>query len=306
MLAGKLTDRGHQARFEDAQERLTTYERECGERYDAAQEAARKLAELEREVERVNGLAKGLADGLEQSEIEQQVSADVVFLTEECARADRAVQDMDQRLDVFNQEIAQAEAQGDPAIALAVGRDYLDRLHQLDEALADAQRLLRAASLHTLTSVRGGVKQELRSLLTAITDDLTLRIEVDEQLRPQLVGDLTSPGDIIRGPHSTVDESTVFTRVALGRVLAEGREPGPLLLDDVTSSADEQRIRRLLEQCAQLARFRQVVVFAHDPTTRDWAIDRSAIDRRVHLHLVQSVDAEVGYHQPPASAARLF
>jgi hypothetical protein len=79
--------------------------------------------------------------------------------------------------------------------------------------------------------------------------------------------------------------------VALGEQLSRRRLYGPLLLDDVTSSADGPRVNGLLDLLYRFAQVRQVVVFAHEESVAHWAMSMMRRHQNVHLCRLTAVDS---------------
>ncbi|HEX5997713.1 MAG TPA: hypothetical protein VFY84_21445, partial [Jiangellales bacterium] len=99
------------------------------------------------------------------------------------------------------------------------------------------------------------------------------------------------------------DQSTVLKRIALSRNLTRTGVI-PIFLDDVTSRMDEDRTKNLLRALRYLARARQVVVFAHDPTTRDWALRAADQDGPISVLETTGVDQPVRQLTPINSVTR--
>src|SRR5262249_16708654 len=108
-----------------------------------------------------------------------------------------------------------------------------------------------------------------------VTVDTHFRIRISDPAQPSL--------DPMRGARSTRDQTYLSARVALGEQLSRRRLYGPLLLDDVTSSADGPRVNGLLDLLYRFAQVRQVVVFAHEETLADWAMLRKSGATRANL-----------------------
>jgi uncharacterized protein YhaN len=100
--------------------------------------------------------------------------------------------------------------------------------------------------------------------------------------------------------YGLADQSTVLTRVALSRHLADDLA-GPLFLDDVTSRIDEDRATNLLEALRHVARTRQVVVFSHHRATRDWALEAAGHDPSIAVLETTGVDQPVRRLSPSSS-----
>jgi hypothetical protein len=136
------------------------------------------------------------------------------------------------------------------------------------------------------------INVHLEDYLADVTADLNLHVTVDEGLHI-LVGEVADGlGRPVRESHSTVEQSYLFTRIALGRHLTNNRELGPLLLDDITSNADPDRVRRVLNLLRIIAQRRQVVVFSHDGATAQWFNETADADNpRLHMITLRRVRA---------------
>jgi len=69
----------------------------------------------------------------------------------------------------------------------------------------------------------------------------------------------------------TVEQVYLLVRVALAERLVRPGESCPLLLDDVTVHADQDRTRRLLDTLLSVAERHQVVLFTQQEQVRQWA-----------------------------------
>jgi len=69
----------------------------------------------------------------------------------------------------------------------------------------------------------------------------------------------------------TVEQVYLLLRVALAERLVRPGESCPLLLDDVTVHADQERARRLLDVLLAVAERHQVVLFTQQEQVREWA-----------------------------------
>jgi uncharacterized protein YhaN len=94
----------------------------------------------------------------------------------------------------------------------------------------------------------------------------------------------------MRGARSTREQTYLSARVALGEHLSRRRRFGPLILDDVTSSADTPRVHGLLDLLYRFAQVRQVIVFAHEEAVADWATRMMTTHSNVHLSRLTTTD----------------
>ena len=170
---------------------------------------------------------------------------------------------------------------------LSAAKALVERLRRLEQVLTTAALLLGQARTEARERARHGIQQQLRGILPDLTEEAGHQVEVAENLEVRLV---RRDGKVVPGPRSTVDEYGVLARVALGYDLIGDHDRPPLLLDDVTSTGDPGRTRRLLDRLYQSAANQQIVVFAHDPVARNWARERRDTHPRLHLHDITSVD----------------
>jgi len=71
-------------------------------------------------------------------------------------------------------------------------------------------------------------------------------------------------------------------------------------VDDITSSADTERIRRLLAIMRRIASQRQMVVFAHQSQVRGWAQKRIGKDPGIRLIRLTSIAEDPRQMSPRA------
>jgi energy-coupling factor transporter ATP-binding protein EcfA2 len=297
-LARSLTGRDHPTTMDNVEQRYREY----------LDEVARRGAEhdrngaVEQELADARATAAELSEGLDQRDInEYWYTADLAPYVDNVTDLNQKVADAEAGLAAVTAEVDRMRAAGDPEGQLRRAKARRERLLALDATLHQTEQLLRSALTRAFADAQAGVQRELRVLLPTLTAERSLEVKVDAFLRVHLGGAAQRQGERTRGPHSTVDEAAVLARVAIGGYLADGGELGPLLLDDVTSGADEGRVHRLLELLTRLADRRQVVLFAHDPTTRDWAkarIGTGGPHPRLHLHLASTPDDPVELYQP--------
>jgi energy-coupling factor transporter ATP-binding protein EcfA2 len=295
-LAEELHRRGHPTSADRVEEELAEYEAECARRGD---EEARRTDEVEdkrRRMEAARQRATSLSAGLNQYEIQAQSGANVADLRSEHERIREELARAEGEYAAVTAGLEDVLATRDPEEEHATAVAERDRLVALDRVLVATARALNAARAREFENVRRGMEEQLYELMPTITDGAN-EIRVDEQLQFHLGKPGRGRGGRTRGSHSQVDGSAVFARVALGRHLAGIRTPVPLLLDDVTSGADEDRLFRILDRLHMIAQQRQVVVFAHDPTTTVWARQQIENGRRIHLIRLRRPDVAPESHR---------
>lgn len=204
---------------------------------------------------------------------------------EELARARDTFADVVQKqLDLARAELLLAEGANETAIRNAVG---VPSVLEARGGLADAEQtvsalrrgaltlertvaFLRNATDDRRTEVRHRLSERTRRGLADITGYPEHHFDIDEHFEV-VVG---TPGDMQqadRRSHGMAEQARLIQRAELGALLAYDGATGPLLLDDVTSPADPDRVPGILDALRRIARRRQVVVFAHDQATRSWA-----------------------------------
>jgi uncharacterized protein YhaN len=100
----------------------------------------------------------------------------------------------------------------------------------------------------------------------AAVDPATLQVRVCGEDRNWRYADRLSIG--------TAEQVYLLLRVALAQHLTTTRESCPLLLDDVTVQADDERTREILELMLRLSHDRQIILFAQEPVVAEWARER--------------------------------
>lgn len=146
------------------------------------------------------------------------------------------------------------------------------RLQRLDGLAVQTDQFLRAArdavhrdiapgiaeaTKHHLATVSGGRYKELR----VNPDDLSVQVQLaDGSWR---LADRLS--------HGTAEQIYLLVRAAIAEIVAPDAEPCPLILDDVTVHADDERTDAMLDVLDELALTRQVIMFSQEASVLDWA-----------------------------------
>jgi DNA repair ATPase RecN len=217
--------------------------------------------------------------------------------------AQQALADADRRLAESEDARVAHVPLADARAAVARAEQHADRLRLLDRTLDTAYNQLEFARTAILDRVTQGIRDNLRLLLPELTRDRDLTIDVDRHLG-LLVGETgRPPRQPEQNSHSTAELSMVLARLALVRHLTDGKLDVPLLLDDVTSNADGERVHRVLGLLRRFAEQCQVVVFAHENAAREWAERHRTADPRISLHRLTGVDDDPVAEPPPAERA---
>lgn len=192
------------------------------------------------------------------------------------------------------QLLAEALTDGPTEATLAAAERRKVRLEALLEVLNETAECLGRAKITAFREAARGINDRLDEDMKAITDNDNVTVHVDKDLNIVVAEAGQRGRGRGAGSNSTLRLAYLFTRVALGRHLARDRHlpSPPLLLDDISSNADADRLQRVLDHLLDIARNRQVVVFAHDELTLLWARRQRARGQRVHLvHLTDVGDA---------------
>lgn len=197
---------------------------------------------------------------------------------------------------------AAARAEGELAATLAT----LPDVAAAEEALTDAVdelasvRLLERTLAETsrlLADAQDKVQRDLAPILTATL--VRWLPEVTSGRYVDAMVDLDTLDVSVCGPnrrwrraaalsHGTAEQVHLVLRAALVEHLTAGYDRCPLLLDDVTVHADDERTLAILQLVHRLSEDRQVVLFAQERLVGEWAATavRPDRDRLVRLAVV--------------------
>jgi hypothetical protein len=168
-----------------------------------------------------------------------------------------SVAEAEERLAAAEAELARLrEAQR----TLTLTRDFLARAQQ--RVHRDIAPVLARTLTERLPEVTAG------RYLEALVDPATLQVQVCGPDGRWRSADRLSVG--------TAEQIYLLLRIALASHLTAPAETCPLLLDDVTVQADEQRTIAILELLLAEAGSRQIVLFAQEPLVATWAAQRLA------------------------------
>ncbi len=247
-------------------------------RWNERQEADAALAALDRQLDEARR---------RQQEADDVLVAGLDFSRgdSEAARAGRAVEELDGRIEALTRQRAELEgrgrAGGDPVAleseALAA-RARLASLQEEYDALALAIETLAEAD----SELQGRFSPEL-SRRTAehfrfLTDGRYDAIELARDLsaRVQPAGEVVSRGtDSLSA--GTADQLYLALRLAVCELALPQDDPCPMILDDALVNFDEQRLVRALELIRSIAGRRQVLLFTcHEREARYFENDPAA------------------------------
>jgi recombinational DNA repair ATPase RecF len=213
----------------------------------------------------------------------EAVDVDEVSAAEGRAQAEeQAVRDDASRLVA----VADAEEARDAARAEAV------RLRELDAVLTHTRRHLVQAQDDLYQAIAPDLVAAVRRDLAAVT----LGRYTDVAVHPgSLAVQVRSGNGPLRDANQlsvgAAEQVYLLLRVALAAWRVKEGETCPLLLDDVTVHADEQRKEQMLSVLLTVAEHRQVVLFTQEEQVRQWA--RAHLDGTRHvLRELQTVPSD--------------
>ena len=244
----------------------------------AAGRQTEALASVRRELQDVLVAARGRpdlpADELRaelRAELDRQSSAlhrartRATALLTEAASAEGAVRQRAESLP----SVAEAEER------LQTAEAAVDRLRELQRTLDLTRGYLARAQEQVHRSIAPVLAESLSAALPGITAGRYVEALVDPAtLQVRVCGADRRWRDADRLSVGTAEQVYLLLRLALAEHLAVPGEPCPLLLDDVTVQADEQRTTAILEMLLEASYHRQVVIFAQEPLVAAWAQQR--------------------------------
>lgn len=165
--------------------------------------------------------------------------------------------------------------------AEAQAEQELDRVTDLATTLTLTRTFLTAAQERVHRDIAPVLAKTLREWLPTITsgryldatvDPGTLQVRVSGAERHWRYASHLSTG--------TAEQVYLLLRVALAQRLSTTKETCPLLLDDVTVQADQERTGHVLDLLLRLSADRQIILFAQEPEVAEWARLHLADDPR--------------------------
>ena len=161
--------------------------------------------------------------------------------------------------------------------AAAEAEAELARVTELAATLEYTHDFLAKAQEQVHRDIAPNLGATLRSWLPDVTGGRYIDASVDPAT---LEVNVTGPGRHWRAADrlsvGTSEQVYLLLRVALAQHLTTTSERCPLLLDDVTVQADDERARQILDLLLRLSEDRQVVLFAQEATVAAWATENLA------------------------------
>jgi len=156
--------------------------------------------------------------------------------------------------------------------AVAAADEELNRVNELAMTLTLTHEFLSTAQEQVHRDIAPVLAKTLRSWLPGVTGGRYIDASVDPATLQVMV---TGPGRRWRAADrlsvGTAEQVYLLLRVALAQHLTTTNEACPLLLDDVTVQADDERAKQVLDLLLRLSEHRQVVLFAQESTVAAWA-----------------------------------
>jgi exonuclease SbcC len=164
-------------------------------------------------------------------------------------------------------DVAEAEE------ALQRAEEGLARVQRLDAALAKTAELLVQAQERVHRDIAPVLATAIRDRLAELTagryDDAAVDpASLAVRVREQATGRWRHAQRLSQG---TREQVYLLLRAAMAQHLVTTGETAPLLLDEVTAQADEQRKAAMLGALLAMSRERQVILFTHDREVVEWA-----------------------------------
>lgn len=263
---------------------------------DRADDETRQRAAVQREAQAASGRLNSLLRGRTLGELREEVAsrssfvAELTSVTAANGGAAKTPLPTPQELAELRRSIDQVAGDrerllGQLAAATATAGDLSLLAEDYERAVVERDRLLRLRDLTARTKTyleqaRLEVHREIAPRLAQVTEerlakvtagrykemrvdpqDLSVRVRTD-------TGAWRSAGSLSRG---TQEQIYLLLRAAIAELVAPEHESCPLILDEVTVHADDERLRALLDVVDQLADTRQVIVFTQEDRVTKWA-----------------------------------
>jgi hypothetical protein len=277
--AARERSAAHRARLEALLDGTSVAELEAAaDRAQARAEAADREAEqAAREAERVAWGREGGQDGGPSPDRGEASTVDYGAPVDDDLEAlRRQYQEADRRATLAEQALA-TRRQDLPSVAeaeerLAAAEAECRRLETLDEVLTRTRAFLARAQERVHRDIAPQLAAAVGRDLAAVTAGRYTEAVVDTgTLAVQVRGAGGPLRDVEQLSVGTVEQVYLLVRVALAERLVRPGESCPLLLDDVTVHADQDRTRRLLDTLLTVAERHQVVLFTQQEQVRQWA-----------------------------------
>jgi len=277
-------------------QRLSEALRAWCDQADSTRESIARVAEARRSLSQL--LEGRTLDELKQAVAERDAARKALasaFGPVPASWADRSAQQITARRQQLERELVAERTTADQLRgALEEETGHLTSLAELREEQARAHRdhdrlHAQLATIDTtidlLVKARREVHRDVAPVLARLTEDRLARVTAgrykqlrvnpeDLSVQVQQAGGMWMPAEQLS--HGTAEQIYLLLRVAIAEVVSPGSESCPLLLDDVTVHADDERTAAMLDVIHELSRDRQVVLFSQESAVRQWAGDLGA------------------------------
>ena len=156
------------------------------------------------------------------------------------------------------------------AVAQAASR--VAQLERLGQILTRAREFLVQAQGSVHRTIAPRLASAIAPHLATITAGRYTEVRVDpDGLQVRVRPASGAWREAARLSHGTAEQVYLLLRAALAQYLVTTNEPCPLILDDPTAYADADRTTAVLQVLHSISTERQIVIFSHDHTVREWA-----------------------------------
>ncbi len=195
-------------------------------------------------------------------------------LKAETAELQQAIADLQREEEALLRRRAQLE--GQEPVNIAVAQDRLQELRQQEErlslevnALGLAYRQLEAARIDYSANHREGLAAQVNHYFGQITGQPERRVELDADFAVTLRGGAGQPIHPAQLSQGARDQLYLSLRLAIADLLSEDICL-PLILDDPFVNCDGERLERIRQALAAVAKERQIWLLTHNPQFVDW------------------------------------
>ncbi len=238
------------------------------------------LADLQRRADEAHAQAARARQAVSTGPVAEALDARVgaAGLRQEHEEADRLALLAERDLGEFASALISVADAEERALAAAA---ELTRVRELDRVLTLTKTYLTRAQERVHRDIAPRLAGALRRDLAVVTANRYTDAVVDPA---SLVVQVRGPGGRLRDADrlslGTAEQVYLLLRVALAEQLVKPGESCPLLLDDVTVHADQDRTEQMLRLLLGVAVRHQVVLFTQQEQVREWA--RAHLDGDQH------------------------
>lgn len=172
------------------------------------------------------------------------------------------------QIDSVGVDVGAAEAR------LGVASEELGGIRRLQQTLETTRSFLERAHEQAHRVLAPRLEAEMTRWVPTVTQGRYVGAQVDpETLAVRLRGADGKVRDAAMVSHGTAEQVHLVLRMVLSRLLTDGIERCPVLLDDPTVHADPDRKVDMLDYLQEVSRSHQVVVFSQEAHVARWAAE---------------------------------